>query len=360
MSKPLRMLGALALATATVPFLAVSPAYAESTSITASSAGYFYAEGIRKPDESPAAPPNVTNTAVDRVAAGNLAVAAQAGMENKVSFLLYDLLEITPGSMITKATLTLPLVPNDANNASYASEPAKVVACMAGPEGFNGDDGNNFQDAPTRKCDAFSAPGKASADGKAYVFDVTKLAAGWVDGDNDGVALTSASGARTTPFQQVFAGPEKAKLDLVYTPSPELDVAPPVTVPEPPSTGTTDGAGFGSVGTFVPPPADTSFGTVSSPVIPEAAPAPAPGLAPAAPATTPAVAAGPATIEMLRPTTQFWVAGLLLAGLLALLGLILGDSRVATTTAKPSRLTRALDGRRRGLALPRLSASPLS
>src|SRR5690349_2121476 len=55
-SKVVRMLGAIALATATVPFLGVSPAAAaDSTTIAPSTTGYFYAGGIRKPDESPAA-----------------------------------------------------------------------------------------------------------------------------------------------------------------------------------------------------------------------------------------------------------------------------------------------------------------
>ena len=76
MSKVLRMLGALALATATVPFLGVSPAAADEATIAPSTTGYFYAGAIRKPDESPAAPPNLTGDHTDGVAKGNLAVAA--------------------------------------------------------------------------------------------------------------------------------------------------------------------------------------------------------------------------------------------------------------------------------------------
>ena len=344
--KALRLLGAVALTTAAVPFLGASPAYADTSAITASSSGYFYAEGIRKPDESPAAPPNVTADRLDRVGAGNLAVAAQGGSEDKVSFLLYDLLDITPGSFVTKATLTLPLVPNDADNTSYSADPAKVRACMSGPEGFNGDDGNAIADAPARKCDAFSAPAKASADGKSYVFDVTSLAAGWVDGDNDGVALTAAQGATTTPFQVVFAGPDKATLELTYTPSPETE-APVVSAPEIPSTGT-DTTSFGG-GSFIPPPSDSGFGSTGSPALPDApAPAPAPGVAPVAAEQAPAVALAPRSLEVLRPTTQFWLAGLLLAGVLALLSRILGDTSQKAAVSAPSRLTRALEARQRG------------
>lgn len=344
MSKVLRLIGAVALATATVPFLGVGPASAADTTVSPSSQGYFYAEGIRKPDPVPAAPPNVTNIVVDRVGAGNLAVAAAAGKEDKVSFLLFDLLDVVPGSTVTKAQLTLPLVPNDENNASFGQAPEKVRACMAGDEGFNGDDGNAIQDAPARKCDVFSAPAKASADAKSYVIDLTKLAQMWVDSANDGVALTAAEGAATTPFQVVFAGGDKIKLAVTYTAAPDSilpPVAPPVTTPD-------LGAGF-SGGVAPAPSVDSGFGSVGSPALP-VAPAPAPGVAPAA-APAPVAAAAPirsiALSTSARPTNQFWLGGLLLVAVLALLSLIMGDTRVAAAGSKPSRLARALSERQR-------------
>jgi hypothetical protein len=165
------MLGALALATATVPFLGVSPAAADEATIAPSTTGYFYAGAIRKPDESPAAPPNLTGDHTDGVAKGNLAVAAEGGQEEKVSFLLFDLLDVVPGSVVSKATLTLPLVDNaPPENVSYGQDAAKVRACASGDEGFNGDDGVSMQDAPSRKCDVFSAPAKAIITG-----DVTQI-----------------------------------------------------------------------------------------------------------------------------------------------------------------------------------------
>lgn len=353
-----RLVAAATLAAAATPLLA-APAYAESSSITASTGGYFYAEGIRKPDQSPAAPPNITAAELDRVGPGNLPVAAQAGREDKVSFLLFDLLDILPGSTVTKATLTLPLVPDDANNSSYAAAPAKVRACMSGPEGFNGDDGTSIQDAPARKCAAFSAPAKASADGKAYVFDLTKLAAGWVDGDNDGVALTAAEGAMTTPFQVVFGPAAKAVLDLEYTPAAPVSQPPPLTTGPDLGVGSGGTGSSGDLGGFLPPPADTGSAPPLDvqPVTPPA-PAPAPGVAPAPQtAVAPVAAAGPRSLESLRPSAQFWLVGLLLAGLLVLLSRILGDATTAAVTSRPSRLTRALDERRRGLRGGSLSLS---
>jgi hypothetical protein len=52
-----------------------------------------------------------------------------------------------------------------------------------------------------------------------------------------------------------------------------------------------------------------------------------------------------------RPTSQFWLGGLLLALVLLLLSLIMGDTTVATANAKPSRLARALSARQRGIAV---------
>lgn len=356
MSKTLRLLGALAVATATVPFLGVPAAHADEVKIAPSTSGYFYAEGIRKPDDFPAPIPNVTGAAADRVAPGNLAVAAQANKEDKVSFLLFDLLEIVPGSMVTKATLTLPLVPNDADNASYGHAPEKVRACMAGPEGFNGDDAASMQDAPARKCDKFSSAGKASADGKAYTFDITKLAQTWVDAENDGVALTANEGAASTPFQVVFAAAEKASLALTFTPGAEDEVVvPPVSVPD---TGSTD-AGGGFSGEVLPPPTDTgSLGSVSTPTLPEPAPAPAAVAPPvAAPQAAAPATAVPVSLETLQPTTAFWLGGLLLAAVLVLLSLIMGDPTVPAATQRPSRLSKALSARQRGTAGARPSFS---
>jgi hypothetical protein len=350
-SKTLRLLGATVMAGVTVPFLGVTPASAADSTLAPSTSGYFYAEAIRKPDESPAAPPNLTSDHADMVGKGNLAVAARAGSEDKVSFLLFDLLEVLPGSTVTKATLTLPLVPNDADNNSFAQDPVKVRACAAGDEGFNGDDGVAIQDAPARKCDVFAAPAKASTDGKSYVVEITKLAQSWVDSTNDGVALTAAEGASTTPFQVVFASAEKVKLALSVTAPSTVTtpITPPVSAPTTPDLG----SGF-SGGVAPAPSAGSGFGAVESPVVP-AAPAPAPGVAPvAAPAA--AAAQVPLTPVALstsaRPTGAFWLGGLLLAAVLVLLSLILGDSAVPQAATRPTRLARALSERQRGVARP--------
>lgn len=351
MSKVLRTMGALALATASVPFLAVGPAAAAQTiTVGGSAQGYFNASAVDKPDPLPAAPPNVA-TQVDGVEPGNLAVAAKGGSEDKVSAILFDLSALEPGSLVTKAVLTLPLA-EGGQNLNLSAAPEKVRACAAGDTGFGGEDGSAIALAPKRLCKVFAAPGKFSPDKKSYVFDITKLAATWVDGPNDGLTLTAAEGADSTNFQVVFQPATKvAKLAVEYTPAAGT-IAPPPTV----GTGTTTSPDLSGISAGVAPlpPSTGSFGSVSPPSLP-VVPAPAPGLAPVA-----APAAAPATVPMAlstsaRPTGQFWLAGLLLAAALLLLSLIMGDTSVAAAAKRPSRLSRALADRQRGADFARPS-----
>ena len=349
MRKGLRLLGAMALSVATVPVLGVGPAQAaETTTLTASAQGYFNASAVDKPEEAPAPPPNVA-TAVDGVDEGNLAVAAKGGTEDKVSAVLFDLSSLEPGTIITKATFTLPLA-EGGNNLNLSPAPVKVRACAAGDSGFGGEDGVAIALAPERLCDAFQAPAKASPDAKSYVFDITTLAATWVDGANDGLTLTASEGADSTNFQVVFQpATTVGKLQVEYTAPVETEVDE-VDVPDV-GTGTAVEPGGFTGGVAPAPPVDGGFGAVSPPVVPEA-PAPAPATAPVAPAATP-IAATPVSLETLRPTTAFWLGGILLAAVLVLLSLIMGDATVPQATAKPSRLAKALAERQRGTGLAR-------
>jgi len=351
------MIGAVALATAAVPFLGVTPAYAESSTVTPGSQGYFNAAGVDKPDAFPASLPNPINS-VDGVDKDHLAVAARNGQEDKVSALMFDLSTLGFGSIVTKAELTLPLGVGTTNLQS-AGAPEKVRVCAAGETGFGGEDGAAIALAPERLCKVFASPaGKFSADKKAYVYDITKLAAVWVDGANDGLTLTAAEGALTTPFQVVFQPGPKVSLAVEYTPGAPLPgelTAPPADSDSGVSSSP-DLGGF-SGGTDAGPPSDSGFGAVAAPVVPEA-PAPVAGVAPqaAAPQTAPAAAAGPIDLETLQPTTAFWLGGLLLAGLLALLSLIMGDSSTSSAaTKRPSRLANALSDRQRGTSAARPS-----
>jgi hypothetical protein len=343
-----------------VPLWAV-PAHAESLTETPASAAYFNRAGIAQPEGAPSAPPNLT-ASVDGVAPGNLAVAAQAGAEDKVSFLYYSLSTIPSGSVISKAVLTVPLVPNDNANIRLNASPKNVLACKINGSGFSSEDGAALSLAPTRDCTGFSV--EAVQEGESYVFDITALAATWVD-LNDGLALTRKEGGEAN-FQVVFN--REASLSVEYTAPLEettttdtttvdagTTAAPTTTATDlgtSGGTGTTDLGGL-SGGSFDTGTASTSlgggFGAISAPVSSGALPA---GAAPQTAGEEPVLAERVASGGPLgdsTPTAGFWFAGLLLAAVLALLSLIMGDPRAPSAVAQPSsRLSQALSARRRG------------
>lgn len=349
MNKVLRASAVATAAVLAVPMWGVPSASAAESSEMASNGAYFYSAGIAKPDESPANVPNVTGEAADGVAAGNLAVASQGGaQEDKVSFLGFDLAAVPLDATIDKALLAVPLVPNSPpSNVVYGAAPELVRVCKAGDSGFFGEDGTSMTLAPERLCDEYSSePGKLSADGKAYVFDITGLASTWLT-INDGLALTVAAEA-ANPFQVVFAPFSEATLALSYT---ALELLP--ELPMDTSTGSGEvplAGGFGvDSGGSLPTFETGGFGTVEAPSVDTALPEPEPA-AQAAP--EPAVAqpiqnASALTEAPLTPSSGFWAALLALVGIGALLSLIMGDSRVAppASVASQSRLSKALQGR---------------
>lgn len=357
MNKVLRATAVVVAAGLAVPLWAAPSAYAAAASASeaASDGAYFYREGISKPDPLPFAPPNVTGEA-DGVAKGNLAVAASAGAEDKVSFLRFSLADVPFDAVVTKAILTVPLVPNGNGNVVLSPGPAKVRACMAGDAGFSGDDAANITLAPERLCKEFAAPAKATADEKAYEFDITGLAGQWLAVGNDGVALTAAEGAASAPFQIVFAPFSEATLKYEFTAAPETTL-PDFSAPTTGSTdvGTTFDSGF-SGGTL--PSVDSGFGSVEAPAVDTALPEPAPAAAPAPEPEVAQVQNVALAAPSITPGTAFWIGALLLGAMLALLSLILGDSRVATPgAARPSRLSQALQARQPGSTAVRPSFS---
>jgi hypothetical protein len=331
-----------------VPLWAVPSAFAAPVTEPAVNGAYFYRQGISKPDQLPQAPPNVTGDRADGVSPGNLAVAAQGGQEDKVSFLQFTLAEAPLDATIDSALLNVPLVPNaPPNDIVFNARPELVRVCKAGDSGFFGEDAQNILLAPERLCDEFaSEPGKLSADGKSYVFDITGLAATWLE-SNDGLALTLAEGAASTPFQVVFGKAETAQLAYSFTGSSEVFETAPVTSAPADLGGTaTLDTGF-SGGTL--PEVDSGFGSVESPIVDTALPQPQ---TMAAPAPEPAVATPVRNVAVmneapLTPSPSFWAGLLALVGIAGLLSLILGDPRVPApgATTSQSRLSKALQGR---------------
>lgn len=347
MSKVLRAAAVVVSAAVAVPLWAVPSAFAEAADEQASVGAYFYRAGVTTegsglPDP-PSKPPNVTGDRADGVAAGNLAVAAQGGQEDKVSFLQFSLAAAPLDATIDSALLAVPLVASSPpENIAYNEAPELVRVCKSGDSGFFGEDGANIALAPERLCDEFaSEPGKLSADGKAYVFDITGLAASWLE-SNDGLALTVAEGAEASQFQVVFAPAAEATLAYSFTAAPGEVI---VTPPDLPDVSTPTDSGFsGSL-----PSVDSGFGSVESPVIDTALPEPAPAaqVAPEPAVAAPVRNASAMTEAPLTPSTSFWVGLLALVAIGGLLSLIMGDSRVpAPASVKgQSPLSKALQGR---------------
>jgi hypothetical protein len=355
-----RAVSALCVVALAVPVWAV-PASAQPVSATetASSVAYFTTSATPQPDSAPSALPNlVRESAVDGVGPGKLGVAAQSAAESKVSFLYFSLTEMPFGSTITSATLTVPLTPEDNANRRLNARPENVRVCAPDDSGFGGQDGApmnsapdptgqglGYQGAPERLCDQFQAP--ASGDDTAYVFDITGLAATWGE-INDGVALTRTDTSDAS-FQVVFE--PTATLTYEYTPPADLDTDLGGDFDLGTDLGTADfGSGDTSFGGFDGGSATSDFGggdfgAGTAPLIGGDLPE---GVAPET-ADEPAVAAvqrsAPGPIEVLGLTPGFFLGALLLAGILAFLGLCLGDRTApigAAAAKRPSRLSRAL------------------
>jgi hypothetical protein len=370
-SKVLRASAAVVAAAVAVPLWAV-PAFAASASEPASVGAYFYRQGITTqnqglPAEPPAPVPNVTGDRADGVSPGNLAVSAQGGQEDKVSFLQFALAEAPLEGTIDSALLNVPLVPNaPPNDLVFNAKPELVRVCMAGDSGFFGEDGQSILLAPERLCDKFSSePGKLSQDGKSYVFDITGLAATWLE-VNDGLALTVADGAESSPFQVVFAPAAKATLAYSFTSTEEVFETPPVT-----GTDTSFDSGSAPIdsgfsGGELPAVDSGGFGSVEAPVVDSVLPEPQTMAAPAPPAiaATPTRPVAAMSEAPLTPSTSFWLGLLALVGMVGLLSLIMGDNRVAAPGAatSQSRLSKALQGRQSATATrgPRLASRPLA
>ena len=379
MNKVLRSAAVLAAAGLAVPLWAVPSASAAVVQEPASIGAYFYSAGIDKPEQSPTQPPNVTADQTDGVAPGHLAVAVRLpNQTDKMSFLFFDLAGVPFDATINKAAITVPLAeptppltpPRD-SNVQRSPAPEKVRVCAAGPEGFNGEDGASFASAPAVDCESFSsAPGKATADGKAYTFEITALAASWFTGANNGLALVPAEEAMGSSFQVVFQPNDQATIAADFTAPPAEDFGTDVgtgttTAPSFDTFTTTTGGGtsFDTGSSF--DTGDSGFGAVEAPAIDTALPE--------ADAAEPAVAepdVAPATTVRnvafggdapLTPSLGFWLGLLALAGLLAFLGLIMGDARIpAPIAASQTRLSRALQERQRGAGRGARMARPLS
>ena len=355
MRRTTRALAVTAAASLAVPLWA-APALAATLAETASVGAYYLAtnpgvvgEGV-SPVGGQKAPDNAKNA--DGVAQDDLAVAVSViGQTEKKSALMWDLVDLSLGATVEKATVVLPFSTKpESNQRPNSKDPALLEVCLAGAEGFGDADGEPLADSPSADCESARVTGAPAEGGAALEFDITALAQKWTE-SNTGLILIPSEAGKARPFQTVFADKSQARLTLSFTGG--LEEVPIVDDAE--LTGTTDsgssdtsaldlgssGGGFdaGSGGS-VDSSGGASFdsGSLSTPSL-AGAPADA-GQAPAV-ADSPATAAPPlrrvasSSSNPMSLDLLTWVALLGGAALLASVSLALG-APVQTAGAAPA------------------------
>jgi hypothetical protein len=256
------------------------------------------------------------------VPSGDLAVSGpeEQGNAPKETYLEFDVSAIPPGSTITSFKISLP-VDSSAQNLVPAGTVPAIVAC-APQVTWSGDPGPQPPNQkPTDHCDA-TAPKVTSTDnGKTYRVDVASIATGWVSpgGQNFGVAITNDPSNATTAYQVVFGPPSAIstlQATVIYVP--------------PASDNSLGGAagGLPASGNASTPSALSGSAApsaaASAALVPISPTAGSPPETAAVPQAAPTTAGIPARIRPTRfaaatsaPPVGFWVAGVLLAALIA-------------------------------------------
>ena len=264
---------------------------------------------------------------------GDLAVAYTGNSDKSSSKMLalsFDVSNLTPGATVDAFTFSLTL--DGAPSAtSFDTVDAAVIACLP-TRSWPAQLGGDYTNQPTVDCAKKVAP---EVNGSTYTFKIPAIAQTWADDQNLGVAILADPDSAAAPFQLVFAGAKDVKADMSYTPATAT------TGSSSGSTTTTVPAGSVAPADAAPAPAPPVTGDTTTGV-----PAPAASPVVAAPSTVPARTVAAAKTAPAIPTKAFWAAALVLAVILLVASLVLGDpSPVAETAAAPSRLDRVLRAR---------------
>ena len=263
---------------------------------------------------------------------GDLAVA-YAGNTNKSSSkmtaLSFDVSGVPAGASITGFTFSLTL--DSAPTATtFDASGAAVVACLP-TRSWPAQLGGDYTNQPTVDC---SKKVKPDVNGSAYTFKIPAIAQTWIDDQNLGVAIMVDPDAAAAPYQLVFAGAKDVKADLAYSPATTGSASAASSPVAPPAPA----AGPAAPAPAPMPPA----GSGTTAVAPAAAAPIVAGSTAAAPNIRPVAAAKTAPA---LPTKSFWAALLLLAAILLVASLVLGDPQPvpasATTTSRLDRVLRA-------------------
>lgn len=202
--------------------------------------GWWYVANEPPPDTGVVAAPQPPSP---NTPAGAMPVAAVVGETAKISAIELAF-EAEPGSSIDK--LEMVLQESGQPGAALGTEVAALVACPVTEVFWADGQGAAWKNRPAHDCDLASAVGERDEDGR-WSFDLTALAAGWLDTDFVGsrsVVLVEQAEAPVT-FDVSFDGPAADGVGL------DVRTTPPAETPDQEGTdgstsgGSTDSSGGG-------------------------------------------------------------------------------------------------------------------
>jgi hypothetical protein len=330
---------------ATMLLLPASAASAAAAAPPVIQASWFWQTAYEQANP-PVAPPAVPPSEPSGVPDGDLAVSYTGATDadgnktpSKLTALAFDTSALTPGTLVQDFTFSVTL-DTSTSATSFDQQGATIVACQptrlwpATPP-----KGGDYTDQPSYDCGLKVKPQIA---GNVYTFKIPLIAQSWVDDQNLGVVIVPDPKDTSAPFQLVFQGSKTVKASMSFTPGT------PISTP----TGTSGG------GTVVGVPTDTGTGTGTGnptgaggevPLPPTTTDTTGTGSVPVVASPTPTIAASPVAAvrpASSTPTAGFWIAGAVLALLMLLVSLVLGDpSPPVTSGSSRSRLDRVLRDR---------------
>lgn len=287
-------------------------------------AGWWTTTNEPPPDSGVAPPPAVPELTVPK---GSLPVSVLGGEQQRISAIQFAL-DGAPGS--TVESLRLVLRESTAPGSAVNVDQAAVVACPITDAFWVAAEGGPWKRRPTFDCAQGAVVGKRDAKAALWEFDLTPIAATWLDADYTGsrsivlvgglpAAAEGAEGDDAPSFQVIFQGIEDKGLGVVAKTAKSDSSGGPGTGGAPSggsggSGGAGDAGGAGGAG----PTSGGGTGSGSSGTVSPGGGdlgAPAPVDVPAAPEAPIAIAADPAapTASAVTPVAaedRPWYSGL--------------------------------------------------
>jgi hypothetical protein len=330
--------------TAGAAFLCVPSAHGTPASVTQLlpivESSWFWAGALGGP--LPNADPAVPN--------GDLAVSGPTakGQPPAETYLRFDLTGVPAGATVTALSLQLPV--DSSATFTPVGVAAPVVVCAPEASWSASTTPQPFSQKPAESCPVDAPLLKSTASGHAYKVDIASMAQSWVGapGSNFGIAVRDDPQNSTTGYQIAFgpaAALKQVEASVIYTlpeasPTPS---GPPATVP--PTTGPSATPIPTLPVSTPPPPVVTPLVTTPTAPSPGLAVPPPSSTTTSPPATTPAAVKAPSTAGS-TPPTGFWIAGLLLAAVIAICWNELGRAPTRATVTRRRGVARLLAQRK--------------